>query len=99
MIDNGYRAAHSMTVDANVLVKAFYGEAPKHSCWYGCSLGGQMGLTEIQRFPGDYDGVIIGAPASPIVDLNAYQIWPSLLVAETPARQLTRKAAALREAV
>jgi len=100
MIDYGYRAAHSMTVDAKVFVKAFYGEAPKHSYWYGCSLGGQMGLTEIQRFPEDYDGAIIGAPASPIVDLNAYQIWPSLLVAEKPARQLTRaKAAMLHEAV
>jgi feruloyl esterase len=100
MIDYGYRAAHSMTVDAKAFVKAFYGEAPKHSYWYGCSLGGQMGLTEIQRFPEDYDGAIIGAPASPIVDLNAYQIWPSLLVAEEPTRQLTRaKAAMLHEAV
>jgi feruloyl esterase len=100
MIDYGYRAAHSMTVDAKVFVKAFYGEAPKHAYWYGCSLGGQMGLTEIQRFPEDYDGAIIGAPASPIVDLNAYQIWPSLLIAEKPARQLTRaKAAMLHQAV
>jgi feruloyl esterase len=100
VIDYGYRAAHSMTVDAKVFIKAFYGEAPKHSYWYGCSLGGQMGLTEIQRFPEDYDGAIIGAPASPIVDLNAYQIWPSLLVAEKPSRQLTRtKAAMLHQAV
>ena len=99
-IDYGYRAAHAMTVDAKVFIKAFYGEAAKHSYWYGCSLGGQMGLTEIQRFPEDYDGAIIGAPANPIVDLNAYQIWPSLLVAEKPARQLSRaKAAMLHEAV
>jgi feruloyl esterase len=90
MIDYGYRAAHSMTVDAKVLIKAFYGQEPKHSYWFGCSLGGQMGLTEIQRFPEDYDGAIIGAPASPIVELNAYQIWPSLLVAQNPARQLGR---------
>jgi feruloyl esterase len=100
MIDYGYRAAHSMTLVAKQLIKAFYGQAPKHSYWFGCSLGGQMGLTEIQRFPEDYDGAIIGAPASPIVDLNAYQIWPSLLVAQNPARQLGRaKAAMLHEAV
>jgi feruloyl esterase len=100
MIDYGYRAAHSMTVDAKTFIKAFYGQAPKHSYWYGCSLGGQMGLTEIQRFPEDYDGAIIGAPASPIVDLNAYQIWPSLLIAQKPARELGRtKATLLAQAV
>lgn len=100
MIDYGYRAAHSMTVDAKAFLKAFYGRGPTHSYWYGCSLGGQMGLTEIQRFPEDYDAAIIGAPASPIVELNAYQIWPSLLVAQNPARMLGRdKAAMLHEAV
>ena len=100
MIDYGYRAAHSMTVDAKLFVKAFYGKAPQHAYWYGCSLGGQMGLTEIQRFPEDYDGAVIGAPASPIVNLNAYQIWPSLLVAKNPARQLGRtKAVMLHKAV
>lgn len=100
LIDYGYRAAHSMTIDAKVFIKAFYGRTPKHSYWYGCSLGGQMGLTEIQRFPEDYDGAIIGAPASPIVDLNAYQLWPSLLVAQNPARMLSpAKAAMLHAAV
>ncbi len=34
-IDYGYRAAHTMTVDAKVFVKAFYGEAPKHSYCMG----------------------------------------------------------------
>jgi feruloyl esterase len=59
-----------------------------------------MGLTEIQRFPEDYDGAIVGAPASPIVDLNAYQIWPSLLIVQNPARQLGgAKAAMLHDAV
>ena len=100
MIDYGYRAAHSMTIDAKQFIKAFYGKAPTHSYWWGCSLGGQMGLTEIQRFPEDYDAAIVGAPASPIVELNAYQIWPSLLVAQNPARQLGRaKGTMLHEAV
>ncbi len=100
MVDYGWRAAHLMTVNAKQFIKAFYGQAPKHAYWWGCSLGGQMGLTEIQRFPEDYDGAIIGAPASPIVELNAEQIWPSLVVAQDPARQLTRaKAAMLHQAV
>ncbi|RXS93005.1 tannase/feruloyl esterase family alpha/beta hydrolase [Silvibacterium dinghuense] len=90
MIDYGYRAAHNMTVYAKQVIQAFYGRPAAHAYWFGCSLGGQMGMTEIQRFPEDYDGAIIGAPANPIVDLNFYQIWPSLLIAQNPARQLGR---------
>jgi feruloyl esterase len=89
-----------MTVDAKQFIKAFYGRGPSRSYWYGCSLGGQMGLTEIQRFPEDYDAAILGDPASPIVELNAKQIWPSLLVVQNPARQLGRaKAAMLHDTV
>ncbi len=100
IIDYGYRAAHSMTVDAKLFIKAFYGKLPTHSFWFGCSLGGQMGLTEINRFPEDYDGAIVGAPASPIVELNAFQMWPALLVQQDPARQFSQtKATLLRNAV
>ncbi len=100
MIDYGWRAAHLMTVDAKQFIKAFYGKAQTKAYWWGCSLGGQMGLTEIQRFPEDYDAAIIGAPANPIVELNAEQIWPSLLVAQKPERQLGRaKATMLHQAV
>jgi feruloyl esterase len=88
MVDYAWRAAHLMTVDAKQFIKAYYGKPQMRAYWWGCSLGGQMGLTEIQRFPDDYDSAIIGAPASPIVELNAYQIWPSVLVAQNPARQL-----------
>jgi feruloyl esterase len=100
MVDYAWRSAHLMTVDAKQFIKAFYGQAPKHAYWWGCSLGGQMGLTEIQRFPEDYDAAIIGAPASPIVELNAFQMWSSVLVAQNPARKLgNTKAAMLHEAV
>jgi feruloyl esterase len=100
MIDYGWRAAHLMTIDAKQFIKAFYGKPQSKAYWWGCSLGGQMGLTEIQRFPQDYDAAIIGAPASPIVELNANQIWPSVLVAQNPARRLGQaKAQMLHKAV
>jgi feruloyl esterase len=100
MVDYAWRAAHLMTVDAKHFIKAFYGKPPLRAYWWGCSLGGQMGLTEIQRFPQDYDAAVIGAPASPIVELNAYQIWPSVLIAQNPARELGRaKADMLHQAV
>jgi len=100
VIDYGYRAVHEMTLDAKALVKAFYGTAPTHSYFTGCSLGGQQALTEAQRFPRDYDGIIAGSPANPIAHLNAYQIWPSLLIAQEPSRAIPReKSGLIREAV
>jgi len=61
--DFGYRAIHEMTIKAKALVQAFYGAAPKHSYFAGCSNGGRQALMEAQRFPEDYDGIIAGAPA------------------------------------
>ena len=99
-IDYGYRAVHEMTLKAKALVKAFYGTAPSHSYWTGCSLGGQQGLIEAERFPEDYDGVIVGSPANPITNLNAAQIWPSLLINEDPSQYIPpMKYAMIHEAV
>ena len=61
--DFGYRATHLMTVAAKQIVAAFYGQAPLHSYFAGCSTGGQQALMESQRFPRDYDGILAGAPA------------------------------------
>ena len=49
----------------------------------------------MQRFPDDYDGAVIGAPASPIVNLNAFQIWPTLLHRQNPAGVLSPAKSAL----
>jgi feruloyl esterase len=63
VIDVGYRAVHEMTVQAKAVVNAYYNSAPKYSYFNGCSLGGRQGITEAQRYPGDYDGIVAGAVA------------------------------------
>jgi feruloyl esterase len=64
IVDFGWRAVHEMTVKAKAIIQAFYGDAPKHSYFLGCSNGGRQGLMEAQRFPEDYDGILAGAPAN-----------------------------------
>jgi feruloyl esterase len=64
IVDFGWRAIHEMTVKAKAMIQAFYGDAPKHSYFIGCSNGGRQGLMEAQRFPEDYDGILAGAPAN-----------------------------------
>ncbi len=100
VIDYGWRANHAMTLNAKAIIKNFYGVGPEHSYWVGCSLGGQQGMTEIQRFPYDYDGAVIGQPAWPIIQLNAAQIWPALLARQNPEGLLSAgKLAMVQEAI
>jgi feruloyl esterase len=86
LIDYGYRANHEMTLKAKALIKAFYGAAPKRSIFVGCSLGSTQALSEAKRYPEDYDGVVAGAPMTPITVFNAVQMWPGWLVHEDPSR-------------
>jgi hypothetical protein len=64
IMDFGYRAIHETAIAAKVLIRAFYGEAPKRSYFNSCSNGGRQALMEAQRYPADYDGIIAGAPAN-----------------------------------
>jgi feruloyl esterase len=81
LVDWSYRAVHEMTVDSKLIVQAFYGTSAKLAYWNGCSTGGKQGLTEAQRYPTDYDGIIAGAPANYITHLQAggeYTTWVAL---------------------
>jgi len=62
LIDFGYRAIHETAVQGKATVSALYGDAPRFSYFNGCSGGGRQSFMEAQRFPGDFDGIIAGAP-------------------------------------
>ena len=64
IVDYGHRAIHETADKAKTLIRAFYGDPAKHSYFSGCSNGGRQALMEAQRYPDDYDGIIVGAPAA-----------------------------------
>ncbi|MGJ5177494.1 tannase/feruloyl esterase family alpha/beta hydrolase [Bradyrhizobium oligotrophicum] len=61
--DFGHRAVHLMTLRSKEIIQAFYQQSPTKAYFFGCSTGGQSGLMEAQRYPDDYDGILVGAPA------------------------------------
>ena len=83
-IDFGYRAVHEMTVKAQIIVRAYYGRAPRFSYWNGCSTGGRQALTEAQRFPTDYNGIVAGAPALFLTHMQAASVWKAQAIRKNP---------------
>lgn len=75
IVDWGYRAIHVMTESAKLIIRGYSGTLPKHSFFMGCSTGGHQALSEVQRFPADYDGVVAGDPGNNRVHLNVGFLW------------------------
>ncbi len=73
--DFGYRATHEMTRVAKQLVSAFYGSANFRSYFEGCSTGGQQALSTTQRYPDDYDGVLVGDPGNNRTHVHTSFLW------------------------
>lgn len=64
VIDFAHRAVHVTAEADKAIIEAFYGAPPAHSFFSGCSQGGQEALTEAQRYPRDFDGIVAGDPAN-----------------------------------
>ncbi len=64
IVDYAYRAVHVMTETSKLIVRDAQGRFADRSYFVGCSAGGQQALSEAQRFPEDYDGIVAGDPAN-----------------------------------
>ena len=78
--DNAHVGIHEMTVVGKALTEAFYGTAPRRAYFNGCSTGGRQGLSEAQRYPADYDGILAGAPAINWTKLHVEQLWGTVVM-------------------
>ncbi|MCX4462172.1 tannase/feruloyl esterase family alpha/beta hydrolase [Streptomyces sp. NBC_01340] len=63
-VDFGYKSEHQLAVVAEDIIQRFYGRSVTHSSYDGCSHGGHEALTEAQRYPTHFDGIVAGAPAN-----------------------------------
>ena len=82
MRENAYVGIHDMTVVGKALTQAFYGKAPRYAYFVGGSTGGRQALTEAQRYPQDYDGILALYPAIARERYVPAQLWPQILMRE-----------------
>ena len=64
ILDWAYRSIHVMTEASKLIVRDAQGRFADRAYFVGCSSGGHQALTEAQRYPEDYDGIIAGDPAN-----------------------------------
>jgi pimeloyl-ACP methyl ester carboxylesterase len=87
--DFAERSLRHLVTQAKAIIKAYYGTAPMHSYWNGCSTGGRQGLMAVQRFPDEYDGLVIGAPAINWDRFIPSELWPQVVMNRTVGAPIT----------
>jgi len=98
-IDFATRSTNLMTVRSKQIIRAFYREHPKYSYFVGCSTGGGQGVHEALQFPGDYDGIVAGAPLFNNTHHAAANGWNYEAFNSSPANLTTAQATAITAAV
>ncbi|KPI38253.1 putative feruloyl esterase B-2 [Cyphellophora attinorum] len=76
--DWGHRALHISTLAAKEIVELYYGDAAEHSYYAGCSTGGRQGLNAAQRYPEDFDGVLVSSAIPWQTHTAAWQTYVAL---------------------
>ena len=84
LVDYAYRAVHVTALTAKSIVRAHYDAPASRSYFVGCSNGGRQGLISAQRFPDDFDGIVVGAPALDFTGTMAHFVAINRALSATP---------------
>jgi len=75
VVDWAHRAIHLTADVGKLIVRNHTGRFPDHSYFVGCSTGGHQALSEAQRYPDDYDGIVAGNPGYDRVHQTFSFLW------------------------
>ncbi|KAI0661668.1 feruloyl esterase-like protein [Cubamyces menziesii] len=75
IVDWGWRALHLSVLAGKEVVEKYYDRPAWKSYYLGCSTGT---LKEVQDFPDDFDGVVVGSPANWQTHLQAWSVHMNL---------------------
>jgi hypothetical protein len=98
----GYRSEHDLFRATQAIIRSYYGTDPTHRYFDGVSDGGHEALMLAQRYPTDFDGILVGSPANNWTEFagiySAWLVWANM---DAAGRQIldSSKLAALHAAV
>jgi feruloyl esterase len=84
LVDFASRSIHMTARAAKAVILAYYGRSAARSYFTGCSGGGGQALSEAQRYPADYDGIVAGAPANFPTHMWPGELYPAWVTHRTP---------------
>ncbi|KAF2013975.1 Tannase 30 kDa subunit [Aaosphaeria arxii CBS 175.79] len=78
-----YTALGELTKIGKPLTQAFYGlnDTKIYTYFEGCSDGGREGMSQVQRWGEEYDGVVAGAPAFRFAQQQVLHVYPATIEA------------------
>jgi feruloyl esterase len=69
-----------MAVKTKALTRAYYGKREQYAYWDGFSTGGRQAHKLAQLHPGDFDGILAGAPAFNWTRFITNELYPQIVV-------------------
>ncbi|KAH9943685.1 feruloyl esterase-like protein [Amylocystis lapponica] len=72
IVDWAWRALHLSVVAGKEVVQQYYNQTAQKAYYLGCSTGKPSSLKEVQMFPDDFDGVVVGSPANWQTHVNSW---------------------------
>lgn len=87
--DFGIRAAHVAALAGKAITEHYYGRSPAVAYFMGCSGGGIEALTEAQRFPWDFDGIVAIDPSHNLCNgVQLTLLWNALATVDESGKRL-----------
>ncbi|OJJ96317.1 hypothetical protein ASPACDRAFT_54669 [Aspergillus aculeatus ATCC 16872] len=76
----GYQGHHEMSLIGKAFTQRFFNATDRklYSYYQGCSEGGREGWSQVQRFPDEWDGAVIGAPAIRFGQQQVNHLFPNV---------------------
>ncbi|WP_335948612.1 tannase/feruloyl esterase family alpha/beta hydrolase [Salipiger bermudensis] len=74
-LDLAYASIGKVTGAAKSLIRAYYDSAPDQSYFMGCSNGGREAMMAAERFPLEFDGVVVGNPGFHLSRAAVGSVW------------------------
>lgn len=78
--DFASRGVHEAAVKTKALAAIYYGTAAKYSYFDGCSTGGRQGHMEAQKYPEDFDGILVGDAALNWTRFIPAELYPQIVM-------------------